>query len=224
MGDKNTLTSTNNIGGSNECSVKARVDSLIREFLEESIVDKKCQQQCLSWRSQDIKLSASNWSKETTYNDLQRKIKFLKETILKYTTNDQIRKQKLGNLQMQRAQEEQKDWDYVQLVIATHDKNFSYAQIEYSIQNLTKDIKNYCQEYTMLCEKIVDMKSKLNNLTMQYNMDWIESNSDFSNLYSVINSIKSKNTCLLSATRSAEDTLQELKNKKYFLKKILSGV
>lgn len=84
------------------------------------------------------------------------------------------------------------------------------------------------------------MKDELNEFTMQYNMDWINTNSNFINLSDVINNIKyviciyivgnifniivfcfsyaifycrNKNIASLSAIRSAEDTLQELRNK-----------
>lgn len=84
------------------------------------------------------------------------------------------------------------------------------------------------------------MKDELNEFTMQYNVDWINTNSNFINLSDVINGIKyviciyivgnifniiifcfsyvisycrNKNIATLSAIRSAEDTLQELRNK-----------
>ncbi|KAL2749185.1 protein MLP1-like [Vespula maculifrons] len=83
----------------------------------------------------------------------------------------------------------------------------------YSTPNLTKDIKDYYQKYKILCKEVRNMKDELNEFTTQYNVDWINTNSNLINLSNVINNIKNKNTVLLSATRSAEDTLQELRNK-----------
>ncbi|KAL2740086.1 protein MLP1-like [Vespula squamosa] len=82
-----------------------------------------------------------------------------------------------------------------------------------STQNLTKDIKDYYQKYKTLCKEIRNIKEELNKFTMQYNADWINTNSNLINLSNVINNIKNKNTVSLNATRSAEDTLQELRNK-----------
>ncbi|XP_035731400.1 uncharacterized protein LOC118445718 isoform X1 [Vespa mandarinia] len=184
-----------------------------QKFFDENIIDKKSREQLYSWRSQDTKLSVSNWSKNATYNDLQKKIKFLKQSILQYIKTGQIYKQKLKNLELLRTQKEQKDWDDITCIIALYDKNFSFGQLRYSTQNLTKDIKDCCQKYTTLSKEVRNMKDELNEFTMQYNMDWINSNSNFMNLSNVINNIKNRNIASLSAIRSAEDTLQELRNK-----------
>ncbi|XP_043684672.1 uncharacterized protein LOC122636977 isoform X1 [Vespula pensylvanica] len=213
MSEKNMKISINDVGVSNEFSIKIRIDSLIKKFFDENIIDKKSREQLYSWRSQDTKLSVSNWSKNATYNDLQKKIKFLKQTILQYVKIDHIYKQKLGNLELLRTQKEQKDWDDIKCTIALYDKNFSHGQLRYSTLNLTKDIKDYYQKYKILCKEVRNMKDELNKFTMQYNVDWININSNLINLSNVINNIKNKNTVSLSATRSAEDTLQELRNK-----------
>nr|KAF7438705.1 hypothetical protein H0235_001096 [Vespula pensylvanica] len=90
---------------------------------------------------------------------------------------------------------------------------FNNKRQSQSTLNLTKDIKDYYQKYKILCKEVRNMKDELNKFTMQYNVDWININSNLINLSNVINNIKNKNTVSLSATRSAEDTLQELRNK-----------
>ncbi|KAI4503808.1 hypothetical protein M0802_001211 [Mischocyttarus mexicanus] len=216
MSEKNMEISKNDVCISNEVSIKTRIDTLIKEFFDKSSIVKKSLEQLYSWKSQDTKLSVSNWSKDATYNNLQKKIKLLKQIILQYTEANQTYKQKLENLQLQRSQEEHKKWDEIKCMILQYDKKFSNGQIKYSTQNLIEEIKNYYKQYTTICEKITSMKEKLRTL-LQCSTTWIEktldTNSNLINLCNVINYIKNKNTVLLNANRLAEDTLQELRNK-----------
>ncbi|XP_015189558.1 PREDICTED: uncharacterized protein LOC107073431 [Polistes dominula] len=216
MNEKDMEISTNNADISNEISIKTRIDSLINEFFNNSILVKKSLEQLHSWKSQDAKLSVSNWSKDRTYNDLQQKIKLLKEKIVQYTEVNQTYKQKLENLQQQKVQEEHRKWDEIKCTIAQYDKHFSNGQIKYSTENLTEEIKDYYKQYTAIREKITDMKERLGTL-LQHSKTWtgekLDTNSNLNNLCNVINDIKNKNTALLNANRLAEDTLQELQNK-----------
>ncbi|KAI4485116.1 hypothetical protein M0804_006621 [Polistes exclamans] len=216
MSEKNMEVTRSDDSMSNEISIKTRIDSLINEFYNKNIIAKKSLQKLYSWKSQDSKLSISNWSKERTYNDLQHKIKLLKQKILQNIEINQTYKQKLENLKLQKAQEHRNQWDEIKCMIAQYDNIFLNGQIEYSTQNLTGEIKDYYKQYTTIRETMTRMTERL-KILLQCSTTWtgelLDTNSNLNNLCNVIDDLKNKNIALLNENKLAEDTLQELQNK-----------
>ncbi|XP_043494997.1 uncharacterized protein LOC122519546 [Polistes fuscatus] len=215
MNEKNMKISTNNVDISNEISTKTRIDSLINEYYNKNIILKKSLQKLYSWKSQNSKLSISNWTKERTYNNQKREIKHLKQKILEYIEVIQTDKQKLKNLKLQKAQEHRDTWDELKSMIAQYEKIFLNGQIEYSAQNLTGEITGYYKQYTAISEKITRMKERL-KILLQSSTTWngeTHTNSDLNNLCIVIDDLQNQNIALLNETKLAEETLVELKDR-----------
>ncbi|KAG7209544.1 hypothetical protein KM043_015624 [Ampulex compressa] len=203
-----------------------RINSLIMQFIELKMAISKSNELLHYWGDQMSGLSISNCAKEIKYEELQKKESQMRAVILQMVELEEQNEQELRRLHEERIKEEFEKWEQTQRSIASLAKNFVNAQMEYSIENLTKDIERYHEKSKEVSQELTIVQAELMEMESKYGMTYLMTDVDtegVSKISAAITDIRQvTKRYRIAFSLHNENQLQQIKSIERTLEKVLN--
>ncbi|XP_076546273.1 uncharacterized protein LOC117611838 [Osmia lignaria lignaria] len=192
-----------------------RINCLIKEYTELKKMINKYKTSRYYWELHYSTLSINIWSGQIKYTKLQENETRLRTSIIESTKLTDFKEQELKNLIAKRGIYFSEQCDNFRIKSTKFTDNFLRAQKEYSVDILTKDIKQYCDEYEKTNKELLELKNKLTKLEIDCGFNCLslaEENDEILKINAVLIDVRENNNIKLLKIKSAQDMLKGLKN------------
>ncbi|XP_076182246.1 uncharacterized protein LOC143154214 [Ptiloglossa arizonensis] len=164
------------------------------------------------WESQFSALSMNIWAEQIKYSETQKKEIHLREAMSEMMKISDLKQQELRNLRVQRMETFSKQCNNFRNNCANYTDNFLHAQTQYSIENISKDLEQYQQEYNKIQHEILLQSKELENLETLQNFTYLNSDGNTQEML-ITNIPRVNNDNKLKKIESAQHMFENLKSK-----------